>query len=79
MALMERIDSLSARNRLLIMVVIFALLAAGFYYRVHKPKQREIQGWEAQLSVLQTDLQGLRAIAYRPQSRVALAVHALTE
>jgi type IV pilus assembly protein PilO len=63
MALMERIDSLSARQRLLIMIVIILLLGVGFYYRVHKPKQREIQGWEAQLSTLQTDLQGLRAIA----------------
>ena len=63
MAIMERIDGLSTRQRLLIMIIIILFLGAGFYYRVHKPKQREIQGWESQLSTLQTDLQGLRAIA----------------
>jgi type IV pilus assembly protein PilO len=63
MSLLERLDDLSNKQRLLIMAVIVVVILGVFYQYTYKPYQADIRNARAQLETLQTDLQGLRAIA----------------
>ena len=63
MSLLERLDELSNKQRLLIIAVVVLIMLAGFWQYVYKPYQTDIRNLRTQLESLQTDLQGLRAIA----------------
>lgn len=63
MAFLEKIDEMNNRQRLLVLVVIVALLVTMFYMLVYSKNRTVITGLESNMASLQTDLDGLRAIA----------------
>ncbi len=62
MALLEQVDQLSIKQRLMVLGVVVVLLLVGFYYWIYAPNAKTISGLRMKLSSVQSDLQGLRAI-----------------
>ncbi len=63
MALLEKVNELNNKQRLLVLVAVVALVGVLFYMYPYKKKQTEIEGSLIRLSAVQTELQGLQAIA----------------
>jgi len=62
MAILDRIDAIPAKQRLLVVVVVIVAMLGGFYQFVYKKKVGYIKIFEAQLTTLNSELQDLRAI-----------------
>jgi type IV pilus assembly protein PilO len=62
MAILDKIDAVPAKQRLLIVAVVIIALLAGFYQFVYKKKVGYIKIFEAQLTTLNNELQELRVI-----------------
>jgi type IV pilus assembly protein PilO len=62
MALLDRIEEIPPRQRLLIVGVIIVLVAGLFYQFVYKKKTVTIEIFQSQLAQLNSELQDLRAI-----------------
>jgi type IV pilus assembly protein PilO len=62
MAILDKIDAIPAKQRLLIVLVVIIAMVGGFYQFVYTKKKTRIQVFEAQLAKLNSELQDLRAI-----------------
>ena len=62
MAILDKIEELPPKQRLIAVAVILVLMAGGFYQFVYTKKAKAIEVQQAQLTQLNTELQDLRAI-----------------
>jgi type IV pilus assembly protein PilO len=62
MAVLDQLNELNAKQRLLIVGVVIGLMAVIFYYYIFTPNTRTIANFDSQLTALETELKGLRAI-----------------
>ena len=62
MAILDQIEAIPAKQRILIVAVVAVALLGGFYQFVYKPKTLRIKVLDAQLTTLNSELQDLRAI-----------------
>jgi type IV pilus assembly protein PilO len=73
MALLERINDLNNKQRLLILVAIIAVIGVLFYLYPFKNSRTEIAGLTSRLTAVQGELQGLQAIAAKlPEFRATI-------
>jgi type IV pilus assembly protein PilO len=63
MAILEKVDELNNKQRLLILGIVIALVTVGFYYYIYVPGTKNIAAQEGRLAGLQRDLSSLQTIA----------------
>jgi type IV pilus assembly protein PilO len=62
MAILDRIEELPTKQRLLIVGVLLIAMIGGFYQFIYKKKTAKIRSYTTQLTKLNSELQDLRAI-----------------
>jgi type IV pilus assembly protein PilO len=73
MALLEKVNELNNKQRLLILVAVIAVIGVLFYLYPVKKAQTEIAGLTSRLTAVQGELQGLQAIAAKlPEFRATI-------
>jgi type IV pilus assembly protein PilO len=62
MAILEKIEEIPAKQRILIFSVVLLLIAGGFYQFVYSKKAQQIETLQSELSTHNSELQELRVI-----------------
>lgn len=74
MAILDKIEEIPAKQRLILVVVLLALIVGGFYQFVYKKKTAQIKSTETTLAQLNNELQDLRAIQKKLKDFEAMIV-----